>query len=413
MPFREAIRLALQVIWSQKMKSSFSVIGVFIGVTFLIAVVSILQGMNAYMTERFAGALLGVNTFQLRRYPNFQVGDISRETWREWRRRPRIMYDDADAVAASFSVPVLTSWSSVNRADVVHGGSVVRDIEIVGAGEQYFDLKGWQFEQGRPFSPQEARVGATVVVLGYELADRLFEGGDPIGREVKIRNMPYRVIGVVESQGNVFGISLDKFAIAPALSPVKRFVNPPRVVDELLVKAETAADLETAMLEAEAVMRSRRGLRPTEENNFTLETSEAVLDFWGKINNILMMALPGLVTISLVVGGIVIMNIMLMAVAERTREIGIRKSLGARRRDIMRQFLVESATLATVGAGIGIGTGLGLAGLITATTFLPARVAPWSIGLAVFLGAGVGIAAGLYPASRAARLDPVEAIRHE
>jgi putative ABC transport system permease protein len=413
MPFREAVRLALQVIWSQKMKSSFSVIGVFIGVTFLIAVVSILQGMNAYMTERFAGALLGVNTFQVRRYPNFQVGDISRETWREWRRRPRIMYEDADAVAASFSVPVLTSWSSSTRSDVVYDGSVVRDIEVIGAGEHYFDLKGWQFDQGRPFSPQEARVGAPVVVLGYDLADRLFEGADPIGREVKIRNMPYRVIGVVESQGNVFGISLDKFAVAPALSPVKRVVNPPRVVDELLVKTETAADLETAMLEAEAVMRSRRGLRPTEENNFTLETSEAVLDFWGRINNILMMALPGLVTISLVVGGIVIMNIMLMAVAERTREIGIRKSLGARRRDIMRQFLVESATLATVGAGIGIGTGLGLAGLITATTFLPARVAPWSIVLAVVLGAGVGIAAGLYPASRAARLDPVEAIRHE
>jgi putative ABC transport system permease protein len=413
MPFREAIRLALRVIWSQKMKSSFSVIGVFIGVTFLIAVVSIVEGMNSYMTDRFAGSLLGVNTFQLRRYPDFQVGDISRETWREWRRRPRISYEDAEAVRASLTVPVLTAWQSVNRAEVTFEGKVARDIEIIGATDQYFAIKTWSIEEGRPFSAQEVRTGQPIVVIGNELATRLFENRDPLGREVKIRSIPYRVIGVVESQGNLFGISLDKFVVAPALSPVKRFVNPPRVVDGLLVKAGTVDELRAAMLEAEAVMRSRRGLRPKEDNNFTLETSEAVLDFWGKINQVMMLALPGLVSISLVVGGIVIMNIMLMAVAERTREIGIRKSLGARRRDIMRQFLVESGTLATVGAGIGVATGLGLAALVQATTFLPARVAPWSIVVGVVLGAGVGIAAGLYPASRAARLDPIEAIRAE
>ncbi len=221
------------------------------------------------------------------------------------------------------------------------------------------------------------------------------------------------MVGVVEPQGKLFTISLDKFAVAPALSPIKRYVNPPRVVDALLVKTNTVEDLQTAMAEAEAVMRSRRALRPAQENNFSVETSEALLDFWGSINRVLMVALPGLVSISLVVGGIVIMNIMLMAVAERTREIGIRKSLGARRRDILRQFLVESATLAVVGAGIGVATGLLLAGVIQATTFLPARVAPWSVVVGVLLGAGVGIGAGLYPASRAARLDPVEAIRHE
>jgi len=160
-------------------------------------------------------------------------------------------------------------------------------------------------------------------------------------------------------------------------------------------------------------MRTRRGLRPNEENNFTLEGAEAVLEFWERINRILLAALPGLVSISLVVGGIVIMNIMLMSVAERTREIGIRKSLGARRRDIMRQFLVESSTLATIGAALGVGAGLAGAAVVEAATPLPASVAPWSIVVAVLLGAGVGVAAGVYPASRASRLDPVEAIRHE
>jgi putative ABC transport system permease protein len=323
------------------------------------------------------------------------------------------MYRDADAVVEGITVPALAAWTSSNRGDVVFEGNVARDIEVIGATEQYFAIKAWDFAQGRPFTAQENRTGQPVVVLGQELAERLFVGRDPIGREVKIRGIPYRVIGVVESQGNLFGISLDKFAVAPALSPVKRFVNPPRVIDELLVKTESEADLRAAMLEAEATMRSRRGLRPRDENNFALETSEELLDFWGRINRVLMMALPGLVSISLVVGGIVIMNIMLMAVAERTREIGIRKALGARRGDILRQFLVESATLAIVGAGIGIGTGLALASLVQATTFLPARVAPWSIVVGVLLGGGVGIAAGLYPASRAARLDPVEAIRHE
>jgi putative ABC transport system permease protein len=400
MPFREAIRLAMQVIWAQKMKSTFSVIGVFIGVTFLIAVVSIIQGMNGYMTDRFASTLLGVNTFQLRRYPGIQMGDVSADTRREWRRRPRITYDDARAVTAGLSVPAITAWESTSRADIVYAGAVAKDIEIIGATEDYFRLKKWNLEQGRPFSPQEARAGMPVLVIGSELADRLFGSLDPIGREVKIRGNPYRIVGVVEPQGNLFGISLDKFAVAPALSAVKRLVNAPRVVDAVLVQAES-------------VMRSRRGLRPAEENTFSLETSEAVLDFWSKINNVLMLALPLLVGVSVVVGGIVIMNIMLMAVAERTREIGIRKALGARRGDIMRQFLVESAALATVGAGLGIVTGLTAAGIVQATTFLPAKVAPWSIAVAVILGAGVGMTAGLYPASRAARLDPVEAMRQE
>ena len=411
MPFREAIRLALQVVWSHKMKSAFAIVGVFIGVTFLIAVVTIVEGMNSYMTDRFAGELLGVNTFRLRRFPDFS--DVDSETWRKWVRRPRITYEDTRAVEDALSVPHLAAWESEGSSTVEYGSRSAADVRILGVTEDYFAIKGWRFASGRPFSAQEARVGQTVAVLGNELAEGLFAGLDPIGREVRIRDVPYRVIGVVEPQGNLFGISLDKFVVAPGLSPVKRFVAPPRVVDAFVVKTETQADLQTALTEAEAIMRVRRGLRPAEENEFTLETASAILDFWGQISQILFIALPGLVSISLVVGGIVIMNIMLMSVSERTREIGIRKSLGARRRDILRQFLVESATLATLGAAIGIGTGLALAGIIDATTFLPAQVAPWSVVVGVLLGGGVGIAAGLYPASRAARLDPVVAMRQE
>jgi putative ABC transport system permease protein len=413
MPFIEAIRLALQMIWSQKMKSGFSLVGVFIGVTFLIAVVSVVEGMNHYMTDRFAGTLLGVNTFRVRRFPDVEVGNITDSTWRAWHRRPRITYQDAEAVASGITIPVTTAWESETGAAVSYRGRTIQGVRINGATEPYFEIKSFTIEQGRAFTGQEARAGLPVVVIGRELSDSLFQGLDPIGREVQIRNFPFRVIGIVERQGNLFGMSLDKFAVAPALSPIKHFVNPPGVVDALAVKAGSQAEMRIAEEQAEAIMRSRRQLRPTEPDNFTLEGAEAVLDFWSKINRILIAALPGLVSISLVVGGIVIMNIMLMAVAERTREIGIRKSLGARRRDIMRQFLVEATALSTVGAALGIALGLAAAMIVAATTPLPARVAPWSIVVGVLLGAGVGIEAGLYPASRAARLDPIAAMRHE
>jgi putative ABC transport system permease protein len=412
MPLFEAFRIAFRMIWAQKLKSSFSVVGVFIGVTFLIAVVTIVEGMNQYMTDRFA-TILGANTFQLRRYPDLDVGDTSREQWREWRRRPQISFADADAVADGIETPVLTAWESVRGASVDYRGRVVEGVRIIGATEHYFDIREWNIEEGRPFSAQEAQLGRPVVVLGRDLADRLFEEADPIGLDLRIRSIPYRVIGIVESQGNIFGISLDKFVVAPALSPIKRFVNPHNVVDILLVKAETDPAMRVAMMEAEAIMRSRRGLRPAQENNFALETADAILEFWGRINAVMALALPGLVGISLVVGGIVIMNIMLMSVSERTAEIGIRKALGAKRQDIRRQFLVESATLSVAGAGLGIATGLGAAALIQATTPMPAAVAPWSLVVGVLLGAGVGIIAGLYPATRAAKLDPVDAMRHE
>jgi putative ABC transport system permease protein len=413
MPFFEAVRLAIQTLRSQKLKSAFSVVGVFIGVMFLIAVVSIVQGMNRYMTDKFAGTLLGVNTFRLRQYPDNQFGDVTDSTWRSWVRRPRITYEDAEAVTRSLSVPVTLAWESSTRATVTAGRKQAKDIALIGATADYFEVRSLRIEQGRAFTAQEDQNGVPVIVLGYDLAAKLLEGQDAIGREVRIFGLPYRVIGVVERQGNLLGLSLDKFAVAPASSPVKRWVNPPRVIDALAVKAASQDEMREAMAQAEAILRSRRHLRPADADNFAMETADEVLDFWGKISRVLFVALPGLVAISLVVGGIVIMNIMLMAVAERTREIGLRKSLGARRTDILRQFLVEATTLSTIGAAIGVVTGIALAGLISAVTPLPASVAPWSVFLGVALGAGVGVAAGVYPASRAARLDPIAALRQE
>ncbi len=413
MPFVEAIRMALATLWSQKLKSFFSLIGVLIGVTFLIAVVSIVQGMNVYMEDQFANRLIGLNAFQLRRNPGMNMGNISDEEWKEWMRRPRVSYGDAAWVEAKLETPARFARYCDDRGQVIANGKSAREIQIVATDADYIQIKHYDIAAGRPFSAQEARVGAAVAVVGFEVADKMFPAIDPVGKTVAVGGIPYRIVGVVAKQGSLFGFSLDKFVIAPFSSPMQRLACRYGYMDELQVQAATVDQMTEAVSQTEGLMRMRRQLRPGQKSNFAIQTAEGALAGWRKISAVLFAALPGLVAISLVVGGIVIMNIMLMAVSERTREIGIRKALGAKRRDILAQFIIESATISTVGAGIGIVLGIGLAYLIKALTPLPAAVAPWSIGVAVFLGIFVGMVAGVYPASRASKLDPIAALRSE
>ena len=413
MPILEAVWLALSSIRAQKLKSFFSLVGVLIGVTFLIAVVSIVQGMNVYMTDKFAGALIGVNTFQLRQMPDFTMGNTSQAQWREWQRRPRITIEDAAYVESHMKTPVVFARSGYDRRAVEWKGKMAKDINLYTVDAEFFEIKHWNIAEGRAFTPPEVSANAEVAVLGWELAQRLFNGRDPLGQTISIGGLPHRVIGVVEQQGNLFGISMDKFVVTPITSPARRLTNRPHVIDDLQIQATNPALMHAAIEEVGEIMRVRRELKPSQPDNFHIQTAEGALSAWDKIAKILFLALPGLVGISLVVGGIVIMNIMLMSVVERTREIGIRKALGARRRDIMAQFVVESATLSLTGAAIGIVTGILLAFVVRAVTPLPAAVAPWSIGLGVGLGILVGMVAGVYPARQASLMDPIIALGHE
>ena len=413
MQFLEAVRLALSQIRVQKLKSFFTLLGVVIGVMFLIAVVSIVEGMSRYVEEDFAAKIIGKNTFSFRRRPDVNVGNVSDETWREYSRRPRV-YEPDVAVARNALPP--GTVSAVENMTFAYANTQFarpRQVQVIATESDYFKIKSYNLTNGRLFSPQEAELGTPVVIIGTEVASHFFRGLDPIGREIRIGGSPYTVIGLLEKQGNVFGFSLDRMVIGPYKSSLSRVTNPRGDIDALVVQAPSRELLDDAMESVREAMRGFRRLGPARPDNFALETSDAALSFFDELKGRLILFGTALPAIGLVVGAMVIMNIMLVAVAERTREIGIRKALGAKRRDILSQFLVESATLSVFGAAIGIGLGIALAKVVAAVSPLPASVAPWSILLALLVGAGVGIVAGMYPASRAARLDPIAALRQE
>jgi putative ABC transport system permease protein len=412
MPFFEAIRLALAQIRVQKLKSFFTLLGVMIGVMFLIAVVSIVEGMSRYMQEDFAAKILGVNTFTLRRRPDINMNTSDAE-WREFQRRPRLYMREVEQVRNALPNGMRSAVENVRFIYAASPYGRPRQVMAITADGDYFNIKKYELTAGRAFTPQENLLGANVLVIGTEVATHFFPGLDPLGREIRIAGTPYTVIGLIEKQGTIFGFSMDRLAIAPLKSPLWRETNPRGDVDGLVVQAPNDAVLSEASEATREIMRGLRRLQPAQPDNFSLETSDSALSFFASLKAKMVVFGTALPAIGMIVGALVIMNIMLVAVAERTREIGIRKALGAKRRDILGQFLVESATLSVVGAGLGIALGIALAKGVQAATPLPASVAPWSILAALALGAGVGVVAGMYPASRAARLDPVVALRQE
>jgi putative ABC transport system permease protein len=414
MPFIEAIRLALQTIWVQKLKSFFTLLGVMIGVTFLIAVVSIVGGMSRYMSDQLVGKIMAINSFEIRQRPSINIGDNSEEHQRELRRRPRIQELDVQPVAASLPSDVRYAAVGVGSLSAESKYQLKpKPVRVFTVTSDYFDIKRMDPVRGRLFSPQEYERGSNVIVIGQDVATYYFAGLEPIGRELIVKGLPYTIVGVMETQGSAFGQSFDQFIIGPHTSQLNRLVNPHGLINSIIVQTPSSTGMISTMETVREVMRVRHHLHPNQKDDFELQTSDSALAFWNKIKGYLVIAGVALPAIGLVVGAIVIMNIMLVAVAERTREIGIRKSLGAKRRDIMSQFLVESATLSTLGAALGVATGFGFAKLISMFSPLPAAVELWSVLLGISIGAGVGIIAGVYPASRASRLDPITALRAE
>jgi len=412
MQFREGVRLALLQIRQDKLKTTFSLLGVILGIMFLVVVVSVVEGVDRYITEDFSDQIFGVNTVLVQRTPSVQV-TTSASQQRDWGRRPPVTVSDAAAIRRSLTVPALVGVETTSSGAVRGSDGVgVSNVQISAISHEILEIRGLMVEVGRPFVPQEVDRAVPVVILGSAVAESLFPSTDPLGERVRVRDFPYRVVGVLESQGSLFGMSGDNRILVPAGSPAVR-PSTPGNVNTIVVQAVNPDHLPTVVMDVEAAMRTHRRLRPTEANSFQMDTAEESLAFWDQISTMLFLALPGLVGISLVVGGIVIMNIMLVSVMQRTREVGVRMALGARRKDIVSQFLVEAATLSGFGALVGVAIGIFLTWLVRTVSPLPAAVAGHWIALGIFMGLAVGIIAGVYPALRASRLDPVVALRHE
>ncbi len=409
----DVLRLALGQLRANKLRSFFTLLGIVVSVGFLVAVVAIIQGMNAYVKENIADAMIGMNAFQVRRAP-LSIGLFDDEALRLVQRRPRITLRDADAVRAALpdamAISLQSGWPTP-QADLSWRTRTIGSVSIFGVTPDYQVVQDYRFVGGRPLQQVDVRERRPVVVIGADVAEKLFEDLDPVGQEVRLRGRLFEVVGVVGRKGRVLGQSFDGFVLMPI--SVFESLYGRRNTTTVSVKLASAEAVAPAMARAEEAMRVSRGLRPGADNTFSIDTSDALVAFWTQLTQVLFAVIPAVVGIGVVVGGIVIMNIMLMAVTERTHEIGLRKAVGATSSDVRKQFLAEATALALLGGMIGVASGWALAATIASVSPLPARVTAWSVGLALVLGAGVGIVFGVYPATRAARLDPIEAMRAE
>jgi putative ABC transport system permease protein len=402
----ESIRLALQSIWANRLRSFMTVLGNVVAVTSIVAVVSLIQGVNAYVSGAIVSGV-GADSFTIQRLPPIRTQDDEERT----RNNPLITLDEADAIRA-FSPLISAVMAQAQRgATVSYRDREISNVQIQGVTSEYMNFSIFDAGRGRMISAVEVERSRPVVLLGWDVADQLFGGADPVDKTIKIAGVHFRVVGVSNRKGGFFGNSQDNFAVIPFGAYSKLFGA--RQSLSLMVRPASPDVLPAAMDDATVALRVKRRLKATDHDNFGIFTSDTFLNLYSQATSGIFAVLVGVVGLSLVVGGIVIMNIMLMVVSERTREIGLRKALGARRKDIMSQVLTESVTLSTLGGLVGIAFGFLVATGIAAVTPLPARLEPWAIALGVGITAAVGLFFGLYPASRAAQLDPIEALRRE
>jgi putative ABC transport system permease protein len=361
-----------------------------------------------------AGAIVGRNAFQIRRTP-ISVGLIDDEDFRALQRRPVIKPEEAEHVRRALpdaeAIALQSGWPTP-LADVTWRNRTVGDALVFGVTAPYQMVQDYEMAAGEPLTDLDVQERRRVAILGYDVGSKLFDDlAFGVGRTIRVRGQEVTVKGIVAKKGTVLGQSWDGFVMLPI--SLFEAIYGRRQTTVISVKMTAADEVAGAMARAEEAMRVARRLRPGETNDFEVDTAEGLISFWQSLTRIIFTVVPAVVAIGVVVGGIVIMNIMLMSVTERTREIGIRKSVGARRSDIQRQFLLEAICLATLGGLLGILAGWLLATIVAVVSPLPSRVTLWSVVLALALGASVGVIFGVYPARRAARLDPIVALRFE
>jgi putative ABC transport system permease protein len=404
----EAIRVALEAIWAAKLRSAFTILGNIVAVTSIIAVVALVRGMDTKVTDAIVSEA-GADSFLIER-----VGVILEQEAEEKARRnnPLITLEDAESVRRLSASVAAVMARSQRLGQVSYRERELEAVSIQGVTEDFLLFQSYDAERGRLFSATEAERRRPVAVLGWDTADRLFGAESPLGKNVKIEGLHFRVVGVSERKGTILGAPQDEFAVIP-LGAFERIYGKRTAGLSLMVKPKSPALQDRAMEEATLALRVGRRLRPNEENDFGIFSSGTIIGIWRRATEGIVAVLVGVVGLSLVVGGIVIMNIMLMVVTERTPEIGLRKALGARRRDITWQILIETMTLSTIGGVLGTALGFLAALLVEQLTPVPAAVELWSVILGISMTVLVGLAFGLYPALRAAALDPIEALRRE
>jgi putative ABC transport system permease protein len=411
MQILEGVGIALSSLRANKVRASLTILGVAIGVMVVMVIGSMITGINRGVEDIFNQ--LGPRTFFVFRYfqAGIQVSDGSDEM-SPWRRMPPLTVAEARRIRQLPSIEFVVVDEGTS-ARIEFGNRELESVSIRGRGPEWVNVGGGDVNPGRSFTSLEDAAHGRVVVVNEALAEQLFgTERDPIGKRITIAGVPYEVIGVYVPPPDIFGEGNDPEAIVPH-GTLEKYVPYWRGWMDFLVSPEPGFTVAMAIDDVTGVMRGLRGLRPAEENNFAIVTQDKLLDQWNQITGMFFLVMIALSSVGLMVGGVGVVAIMMISVTERTREIGVRKALGARRREIMWQFLVEAATLTLVGGAVGMIVGGTISALVAGLTPLPAKVPPESVIAALGMSVLTGVAFGLYPAARAARLDPVEALRHE